>query len=69
MSIPVETVESRQGNGDESRLITTMKFKVVSLVKRLRITTRTESAPAIHKVAGNCWIFDCRNVAPQRLAR
>jgi len=38
MSIPVQ---SRQGNGDESRLITTMKFKVVALVKRLHITTRT----------------------------
>jgi len=34
MSIPVETVESRQGNGDE-------QLKVVALVKRLRITTRT----------------------------
>jgi len=41
MSIPVETVESRQGNGDKSRLITTMQFKVAALVKRLRITTRT----------------------------
>jgi len=34
-----------------------MKFAVAGLVKRLRIAVNTYRALAIHRVAGNCWIF------------
>jgi len=34
-----------------------MIFQVATLVKCLRNTIGTQSALAIHKVAGNCWIF------------
>jgi len=60
MSVRVTTVESRQGNGDEARLTTTMKFEVADLVKCLHDAhcyCHIARAPAIHKLAGSYWAF------------